>query len=210
MVTGRQLRFSQPVSWEPHIAVDAATHCPELNILHPQIDQRLLNVWADLREFSKVANEATRTNVKMTPGFFSRLSQTVPYRLLAVEFDLLSNSELLRLCMLIYAKGLLTPINGFGRQLTYIIDRIKFSLLGHQIPEKEGSAELLFWALFITELFIFEAFDKEWIREMAETTISFLNLRTWEQAKSVLKRYLWIDVTFDGRGKALFSQWVGK
>ncbi|CAH0027301.1 unnamed protein product [Clonostachys rhizophaga] len=207
LATGEQSRFFREVPWVPHIAADGATRCPELRHVCPDLDSRIQTIWADLREFSKAANDATRTNVKMTPGFFSRLSQSVPYRLLALEFDVASNSELLRLCMLAYVKYLLTPIKGFGRHLFYLAKRIKASLLAHQLVPGKGADGLIVWALFVVANSVYEDFDREWMQDMMGQAVSNLGLHTWEEIVPVLERYLWIRVTFEGPAKALYRQW---
>ncbi|VUC33514.1 unnamed protein product [Clonostachys rosea] len=207
LATGEQSRFFREVLWVPHIATDGATRCPELRHVCPDLDPRIQTIWADLREFSKAANEATRTNVKMTPGFFSRLSQSVPYRLLAIEFDVASNSELLRLCMLAYVKYLLNPIKGFGKHLVYLARRIKASLLAHQLVPGKQADGLIVWALFVVASSVYEDFDREWIQDMMSQAISNLALHRWEEISIVLERYLWIRVTFEGPAKALYRQW---
>ncbi|KAK4153794.1 hypothetical protein C8A00DRAFT_43359 [Chaetomidium leptoderma] len=91
--------------------------------LHQRPDPRLLNVWADIREFSKLANKSTTVHGTTMPReVVSRLATSVPHRLLrlrpegaqAFRHRKACLHELLRLCMLAYAKMLLIKLQGLG------------------------------------------------------------------------------------------------
>jgi len=94
---GHALRFSQDeeLSWSPQIArsrratrqfseLDAALlQFGESRVMTMRLDPRLLNVWADLREFSEMANSVTsRRGPKVPAKTASLLEQSVPHRLL--------------------------------------------------------------------------------------------------------------------------------
>ncbi|KAH7161360.1 hypothetical protein EDB81DRAFT_784556 [Dactylonectria macrodidyma] len=210
MSTGCGLKFPQEnISWSPQVAQGVlATKLPELSMIDPRPDPRLLHIWADLRVFSRAANEASVTGVKMSGAFFSRLNTSVPSRLIALRFDPASVPELLRLCMLAYMKSLLIQIDGLGPRMTHLVDGLTTALQAQQIPPAPEQARLLLWTLFIAKLSIFEDSDQDWLQEAMVQTVVSLDLRTWQQTRVVLKSFLWVDLVYNQPGKRLFDQWL--
>ena len=143
----------------------------------------------------------------MAPYFFSQLTTSVPHRLVSLQFDPTSLHELLRLCMLAYMKSVLIQIEGIGKKMTFLADRLKTALLAQQYPPHPEEAELLLWALFIAGLSIFEDFDRDWLRAAMGQAVLSLRLRTWAEARVVVKRFLWIDIVYEQPGKRLFEEW---
>lgn len=177
--------------------------------MHPRPDPRLLNIWADLQGFAAAANQATSFGMKMPSSLFIDVTSSAPYRLTHLELDQGSLAELLRLCMLAFLKTILTNIVGLGRHLTYLAGGLKGALLAQRHVHEPELNELLFWALFLTALAVFEDHDRDWIREMLEEEAAALGLRTWGDAGAVLKRYLWVDLVFEDTGEQLFNEWLG-
>ncbi|KAL2135127.1 hypothetical protein VTI74DRAFT_9720 [Chaetomium olivicolor] len=177
MALGSDLRFSQDsdISWSPQIAIDrSASRFPELKLvlrLHQRPDPRLLNVWADLREFSRLVNDATTRGMKVPGELVSQLA-LVPHRLIHLGPEGRdpggngSLHELLRLCMLAFVKVLLIKIRGVGRQMTFLAQglRMVFSAWFHcldlqhdrthdELPvELVSSQKLLLWGLFVVSV----------------------------------------------------------
>ncbi|KAH6900766.1 hypothetical protein B0T10DRAFT_36862 [Thelonectria olida] len=208
--TGQNLNFLQEnISWDPQVAhgIDV-TRLSELRMLNPPPDPRLLNIWADLRVFTRAANEATKTGVKMPPDFFSRVSSSVPFRLLALQFDPTSLPELLRLCMLAYMKSVLIQIDGLGPQIKHLADCLKGALLAHQLPPAPEFAKFFLWAFLVSTLSIFENLDQDWLRVAMVETAKSLSCRTWAETRVILKEFLWIDMIHNQRGKQIFDRWL--
>lgn len=205
LATGSPPRFFKAdVSWDASIALECATRCPELAILGKTetLDDRLLNVFADLREFSRAANQSTKTGVKMSPGFFNLLADTVPFRLLSLRYEPTSISEMLRLRMLAYTKGLLINTPGLGKSLVYLHTALKTALVA-QMPDH---GPFMLWAFFVAGLVVFEDFDREFIREVLVGVLNRLGILTWDAARAELKRFLWADLAYDEMGQRLFDE----
>ncbi|EAW17781.1 uncharacterized protein NFIA_077140 [Aspergillus fischeri NRRL 181] len=208
--TGSKLRFVEDISWGPHLAHGRlATRFPELKMVSPRPDTRLLNVWADIREFSTLANKATTTGVKLAVTSFLQFSRSAPYRLLSLQCAHPFH-ELLRLSMLAFLKPLLIQIPGIGRQMTYLAEKLKASLLEQTSPPLVEQASLLLWSLFVTCLSIFEEQDQEWLRALVVQTVHTLGLRTWADTRAVLKSFLWVDLMLDQAGERVFERCVYK
>ncbi|KAL2373783.1 hypothetical protein BDBG_02104 [Blastomyces gilchristii SLH14081] len=213
MGTGSTPRFIQgEVSWSPQIARGSTTtRFPELGTIHSQLDPKLLNIWADIREFSRAANKADETGVKMSKSLVSQFSTSIPYRLLHLQFDPLSLPELLRLCMLAYVKNLLVKIRSVGRKMASLANKLEVALRAQQFfPETSCEmAELLLWSTFVAAISIFDNFDAGWLQVLMVQTISTLGLGTWTEVRGVVKRFLWIDMIFDQPGMQVF-EWISR
>lgn len=194
-------------SWDPQVAhgVDAS-RLPELSMLNPQPDPRLLNVWADLRVFTKAANDATATGVKLPQDFFIKVGSSVPSRLLALQFAPTSLPELLRLCMLASMKSILIQIDGLGPRLRHLADGLRDALAAQQFPPEPEFAKLMLWALFVSTVAIFESCDQDWLRFAVAQIVASLGCSTWVDTRAILKEFLWIDMVYEKPGKKLFDQ----
>ncbi|KAK3290840.1 uncharacterized protein B0H64DRAFT_427390 [Chaetomium fimeti] len=149
MGLGHDLRFTadDDISWSPQIARgQSAGRFPELDAAvprHMRPDPRLLNVWADLREFSRLVNDASERRTKIHVQVMFRLRTSVPHRLLKLRLGgegvgVLSRGgvrvaggvprspvflhELLRLAMMAYAKMLLIKLHGIGKKMVVLVD----------------------------------------------------------------------------------------
>jgi hypothetical protein len=172
-----------------------------------------MNIWADLREFSRVANQATRSGTKMSTGFFCRLADTVPWRLTALRFDPASVSEMLRLCMLAYTRSMLTQIPGVGRHLSYLHQTLKPALIAHArraMAMGPEAARFLLWAVFVAAMTVFQDFDRDWVRELAVVSAGNSGVVDWGAARAVFGGFLWTDLVHHREGEQLFNQWLGK
>lgn len=161
MGLGHDLRFTRDddISWSPQIALGqgpgqsaAARRFPEIDAAvpaHMRPDPRLLNVWADLREFARLVNDAAATKVKIPIEVVFRLRTSVPHRLLKLRLDGSAGvalrrgggvvreglqreggvpcdptflHELLRLSMMAFAKMLLIKLHRIGRRMVVLVD----------------------------------------------------------------------------------------
>lgn len=179
-------------------------------MLQPRPEPRLLNTWADVRQFSLAANQATSTDIKLPPSLMKQLATSVPWRLTNLEYDLHTESqqELLRLCMLAFVKSMLVSMKGLGRGMKYLVNRMQTALLAQRDADDESMNKFLFWACFVAQVAIFEDMDQLWLLGMLIETSTALDLSTWEQARAVLKTYPWIDVIYDAPSETIFNDYL--
>lgn len=91
----KPLLFQRNISWNPYVATQHSTTKTPIHMLHPSTpDQRLVNVWLDLREFSRLANLALQTGRKMPGELFQEALISAQYRLLALGAEKHYNSPL--------------------------------------------------------------------------------------------------------------------
>lgn len=212
MATGAPLRFfdKDNISWGTQLAhgIDI-NRLPEVSSLSPRPDPRLLNIWADLRVFARAANEATQTGIKMPQAFFTKMTSTVPARLISLRghYDATSLSELLRLCMMAFLKSVLVQLDGLGAQMRALGDGLRVALealAGQILTHSCGLEKFFFWALFMSTLTIFEGLHgHDWLRTDLLRSTSGLGLRNWAETRSTLKSFLWIDMLYNKPGKLL-------
>jgi len=208
--TGRPVRYMpEKQSWSPAIAFDNARKFPDLSMIQPRPEPKLLNIWADVRQFALAANQATSTNVKMPPSMMKKLATSVPWRLTNLEYDLCSQPlhELVRLTMLAFVKSILASISGLGRAMKYVSYRSAAILQTQPRTQDRGMHALLLWTGFVAAVAIWEDLDdQEWlVRSLLDST-GALDLTKWAEVRAVLKGYPWIDIVYDQPAEAIFNK----
>ncbi|EAQ91790.1 predicted protein [Chaetomium globosum CBS 148.51] len=180
MGLGHDLRFTREdeLSWSPQIALGpgrSARQFPELDAAvppHMRPDPRLLNVWADLREFSRLVNEAAAGRTKIPIEVMFRLRTSVPHRLLRLRLegglgchpgsgvpgegggevprDAVFVHELLRLSMMAFAKMLLIKLHRIGRSMVVLVQGLTDVLTTWQVDlERSQAAHGRFWRALV-------------------------------------------------------------
>lgn len=229
MGLGQPLRFArdEDICWSPQIAGGrSAAHFPELSAaiaLHQRPDPRLLNVWADLREFSRLVNEATARGTKVPMEIVTRVATSVPHRLLRLKSadaddGNASLHEMLRVCLLAYAKMLLIKLSGIGKNMTVLAEALKGVLSAWHcnlqlvaasedgVGDTSGAWKLLLWGVFVASVSVFEDYTEPWLNRVLVQCLDTLGLRNWTETRDALKELLWIEVVFDKAGERLFWQ----
>ncbi|KAH6649230.1 hypothetical protein F5144DRAFT_500195 [Chaetomium tenue] len=174
MGLGHDLRFTREdeLSWSPQITpkpgpgrARLARQFPELDAAippHMRPDPRLLNVWADLREFSRLVNEAAACRTKIPIEVVFRLRTSVPHRLLRLRLegglgchlgrgvvgegggevprDAVFVHELLRLSMMAFAKMLLIKLHGIGKSMVVLVEGLTDVLTTWQVDLERSQA----------------------------------------------------------------------
>jgi hypothetical protein len=217
MGLGQDLRFFRDtdISWSPQIAQGrSAMRFPELTPAFPpqeRPDPRLLNVWADLREFSKLVNDAAAAGTKVPTETAAQLATSVPHRLLRLQIAPdeahAFPHELLRWCMLAYTKMLLIKLPGIGRKMTRLADGLRAVLTSAKAGP--SLSRLMLWGAFVASVSVFEGSDEEWLVDMIVQSLSTLGLQTWTETRAVLKGFLWIDLVFDRAAERMFDRCCG-
>ena len=217
MGLGHGLRFFRDtdISWSPQIAQGrSAARFPELTSAFPLLqrpDPRLLNVWADLREFSKLVNDAGAAGTKVPTETAAQLATSVPHRLLRLQIGLdeahAFQHELLRWCMLAYTKMLLIKLPGIGSKMTRLADGLRAVLTSAMADL--SLERLMLWGAFVAGVSIFEGLHDGWLVDILAQSLSTLGLQTWAETKAVLKTFLWIDLVFDRAAERMFDRCCG-
>jgi hypothetical protein len=212
------------VPWTPELARGlSAERFPELSdVLRwcpHRPDRRLLHVWADLRELSRLLNEG----FKLPSQVSANLAASVPFRLLRLRMkdddahaQTVDLHELLRLCMLACAKVLLVGFQNTTREMTLLADGLSLVLktwhsnLESSMDEiaRAAARKLLLWGLFVTSVSVFREGDNSGngLSQLLVRTVSNLGLGDWTKVRALLKGFLWIDIAFDKPAEIIFER----
>ena len=182
-------------------------------------DQRLINVWLDLREFSRSANLAFQTGNKFPGDLFQETVISVQYRLLALELGgtKCTLPEItVRLGMLAFSVATLLHIKGLPRNNKDLIARLSRCLksLSHTAQGQHIQHDqilvfqkLKLWFLFTAYVSLLdESEDEGLLVSTAAQVLASLRLKSWDGVREVMLSHIWIDWVQGGKGQALFQK----
>lgn len=214
LASGRRLQFVPAPSAGPATTLMTTAIPPELIHFEPPIDPAILHLWAETKNFSLIANQATTSQFRLPATLTSQLVTDLATPLLACldPGPETSISELLRLSLLAVLKRVLTPFSGYGKFLTYMTSRLRDNLLvlHNEVTNWKGElSPFMVWAGFVAAIAIFEEEEeRQWIGAMTRLGAADLEVGSWESVKALLSRFIWVDATFDHEGKKLYEAWL--
>lgn len=196
--------FSDELSWtvyldsSEHDLDTDSTSRNKISVFVQSLDWRLGNVFKDLREFSHLCNLAHQTGYKLRRHTFGEIIVSVLYRLLHLSFPDSLVDELMRLGMIIFSSVILLQRQKSHRA---ILDAFANSLnkIQHQLIDIPNS--ILFWLLTIWKSYVSEQIPKSQLEDWFEELVKRLTICDWEQARTLLKSIMWIDVLHDSKGE---------
>ncbi|KAK1830696.1 hypothetical protein QBC39DRAFT_101456 [Podospora conica] len=226
----KPLFFQQNISWNPYVATRDSTTTP-IHELHPSTpDQRLVNVWLDLQEFSRSANLAFQTGRKMRGELFQEALISAQYRLLALGAEKEYNSPLVErmaeMGMLAFSTVTFLQIQGlpmcmadFAAKLRCLLDSLAGrssspvlpTTIGQGLqptPPLSGDIEVFLkfklWLLFMGHISVLDQpKHHDLVSSCVWDTMTALGLSTWPAVRAVLMGHMWVDWTHNSKGKAL-------
>ncbi|OJJ50139.1 hypothetical protein ASPZODRAFT_139460 [Penicilliopsis zonata CBS 506.65] len=165
----------------------------ETNITEPiyGLDQQLHIVWSSMHHFCAIANLAGENKTRISPVLLQETMTSVMYRLLKMRFAADSRDEAVRLALLSFTSHVF--LQGQDSLFPPLIAPKRFPCL------KDIQPDLRLWLLFI------EGFAGSERRTCLQATLGECGLSTWRETREVLKRFLWIDILYERRGKLIFS-----
>ncbi|KAK5998039.1 hypothetical protein PT974_00409 [Cladobotryum mycophilum] len=128
--------FSDALSWEPFIwdggliggsSKFVGTN-EDVSVFIKTLDEKMINIWNDLREFAWISNLA-QTTYKLQPNTFSEIMVSVLYRLLNFSFPEGPILEAMRLAMTVFAAGIFFQWRGIRQRLSCLDDDLQGTLL---------------------------------------------------------------------------------
>lgn len=184
-------------------------------------DEKLYNVWNDLRAFCHLCNLASQTRYKLLPNTFSEIMASVLYRLLRLSSSSSSSSfeaeavpvlGAFRLGMTVFASQVFLQWRGMRqrqRRLDRDFKQALLPLLKQDLPtahaDPEATLGVIFWCLVISHTcFSSVARDASLSGHVAKIAKQ-LRLDTWKDAKQLLKNIMWIDLLHDKELASLFD-----
>ncbi|CAH0039396.1 unnamed protein product [Clonostachys solani] len=208
----RPIYFRDNISWEPYITGSSHTSLArfeddkELSRIIQSLDTRLYNVWTDLREFCQMANLGCQTGLKLPHGTFNEILLSVSYRLSHLAFDRSPALEAFRVGMLAFATSIFFSWPEL-RAINVSVNRaFQDALWKLRSSGDQFNPLLTFWVLMVWKVQVHkEAPEKLFADWFGEVKLS-IPIASWAEARAVMKRVLWIDILYDGQGKAEFNR----
>jgi hypothetical protein len=207
IATGRKpLFFADGISWRSYLAPDGtAARRTEIHDVLAAPDQRLVNVWVDMKEFCRAANIAFVTGCKLDPELFQEVMTSVQYRLLHLDFqestgDRPGWQEALRLSMLAFATTVFLKIRGVDIRYQNLAVRLKAAILSLDKPEDKARREMRLWIEVVAGIVLSQGPEGSGLKDC----LAGVDLKSWNEARVVLKDRLWIDCLHDKPGEAMY------
>ncbi|KAG9254838.1 uncharacterized protein F5Z01DRAFT_98501 [Emericellopsis atlantica] len=164
------------------------------------------NVWLDCKIFCDLANLAHQSGNLMRSEDFAEIMLSILYRLLHHSRMADVVQETLRLGMLAYITSIYLGETSIGiDQRRHLMHLFTSSLTKLEVNVETIPAPLGFWLLFIWHTLTSPpdaaAHLDAWLARLAEQ----LDVDDWEEARTLLKASLWINVLHDHMGKRVFD-----
>jgi hypothetical protein len=193
------------LTWRPYLADPARASVPPWRVLIDSPDIRLISVWHDLRELTVSLNLAHQTKRTISPVLFQEVLISVQYRLHHLLFNKNDIQETLRLIMLVFSASLFLDVHCRPWAYEHLAHALKDALRGLQSKTDGLHLELQLWLAFIVRMTVLtSAEDWLWLQGHMLTTMRALELKSWAEARQVLKSFLWADVLHDKRGEGIY------
>ncbi|KAJ4327192.1 hypothetical protein N0V84_002322 [Fusarium piperis] len=203
--------FNETISWDPYIASQGLIRgLKKVNILETEatafiktLDQRLANIWKDLREFAMLGNIAHQTSRKLQPNTFSEIMVSILYRSLALSFPESPIEDTLRVGMMAFTAAIFFRWRSMNQRQKYLEDMFRDTLSILKEASAKPPLGVLFWLLMIWHMTVSREDDMfaEWMYSIVQE----LGLSSWPKAQNALKSVLWIGCLFDSSGQQTFD-----
>jgi hypothetical protein len=193
-------------SWEPYLAKSKRlATTTQLDVLFKTVDERLMNLWLDLRELATAIDLAHQTRRRLSPVLFQETLLSVLYRLEGLAYDVHDRSEILRKTLLVFATTtfLFTGVTVHRQDLAKELEQFLHS---SNLWRDKQSLELSLWIIYVVGPGLDISHDRAWLYRKMLQTSRVLNLHSWPESRRLLKSFLWVDVVKNRSGEDFFNE----
>ncbi|KAK0741795.1 hypothetical protein B0T21DRAFT_345677 [Apiosordaria backusii] len=224
----KPLFFSEGFSWEPYLY--SQTHSvspnksnsstPTSDIMMPYItDPRLLNIYLDLREFSRAANLAIQIGTKIGAAEYLETLVSVQYRLLALQHECgdppvsTEDGKLLRVGMLAFTTTTFLHVKGLPFKFPHLQDQVRECCQG--LDTQKHSKKLELWFLFVAYISALgkngTEEDERMLVEKGREIATGMKAQWkgkigWNEVRKVLIEVMWIDWVHSEYGRVFLDK----
>ncbi|KAK4182578.1 hypothetical protein QBC35DRAFT_395685 [Podospora australis] len=222
----KPLFFSEGFSWDAYLHKPKPSEAsqptaPSHTTTLFDRDQRLLNVYFDLQEFSRAANIAFQTGVKMGGAQFQETLVSVQYRLLALQHEHDSIHKpfpemLVSLGMLAFSTTTFLQIRALPQKYHHLEKQLRDAVQALRTNDAEESQQeqveltrLKLWFLMVACISVLGGPEDEAVLIPAtKEVLGKLGLLTspWSEVRDVLREIMWIDWVHSNYGQAFFRK----
>lgn len=203
--------FRDAIFWDAYVANNEVDRARNVAVKYDAVsrfvltlDPKLVNVWKDLKEFSRLANLAVQTSYKLPPNRFSEIMVSILYRLLSLSFTNSPVEEAVRLGAITYAAAVFFRWRTM-RQRQECLDRMFQSAL-KAARTSPVPPQITFWLLVVWYTCTLEDLDRGFLTAWLDEIMVQLSVNDKEQARQVLKSVMWIDCLFDASVDVVLSR----
>ncbi|KAI0410435.1 hypothetical protein F5X98DRAFT_359577 [Xylaria grammica] len=168
-------------------------------------DNQLTSAWNTMSDFCSIINLAAVSNQRITVDLFLRSMASVMYRLINMQFEPSSVSEIIRLGLLCFCCGVFLQWQRLGTSYPQLASSVKnifvrLNVMGLLMPQR-----LALWLLMVGSVSVLTDSDSDWIQPQLRHAAASLELQSWNQVRKVLSEFMWIDMVHGKAGKRVFE-----
>lgn len=162
-----------------------------------RLDERLTNIWNDLKEFSQICNLASQTPHKLSPNIFSEIMISIYYRLLSLKFQDDPAADAVRVAMMAFGAGIFFQWRGIKQRLAFLDNLSQTSLLNLHKSQIRLPPLFTLWLLVVQVSAFSQLPPANDLRLWVDDTVSQLHISDRKQGRQMLKSVMWIDYCHD-------------
>jgi hypothetical protein len=209
MATGRAplLVCAVDVNWSRMLAdVDDKRWALPDGLSTLPIDIKLLDLWADLKCFTVLANLAFQTGRKLKPEVLQETLTSVMYRAALLDVSPHPVICALHLGILAFCSTVFLQANGLKARLGHLTKQLRQGIYAMDDTEQDTPRVVKLWCLVFTGLSTVTNPDEEWFLPHVRDQAKREGAKSWNQLRPLLKKFLWIDALHDRDGKVLYNR----
>lgn len=162
----------------------------------------LSRAWDTTRTFCSLLNYAAESKRKIPQETLLNTMASVMYRLLNLEFAFGSLDETVRLGLLGFCAHVFLQWSRVRLPPHHLSEAYKDCLLSLRDPIPP---QMSLWLLLIGHISLFSEEDEPWLKPWLRTILYLCGATSWEEARVIMKAYLWIDFVQDEVGAEAFD-----
>lgn len=165
------------------------------------MDEKLVKVWDDLREFCRITNLAHETSRKISTSLFNEALISTFYKLLNLSYPTEPLSEALRVGMLAFGVTIFLSSKEVKQPYASLIESYRNALLELKRGSAEMPSSITLWLLLLWNTLISPQSGLDFSRGWLGEVLVSLNIRSWIEIRKVLKDIMWVDFMHDEPGR---------
>ncbi|KAK3375797.1 hypothetical protein B0T24DRAFT_664915 [Lasiosphaeria ovina] len=179
--------------------------CP-ISTFPDSIDSGLARAWQALADFSAVINYAAGAGKCIPTETFRDAMAAVMYQLLDLgggRFEPGSSAEAVRLALLAFAANVFLQWKIMGAGYAHLTAAFRSCFA--QLAPSRVDPRLLVWLLMVGAVSVLDTPEDAWLRMLLYANVRLCDVESWEDMRRLLGSFMWIGMTQDKPGKAMFQ-----
>lgn len=215
------LFFSDDIEWETFLVntnlirnqrkiVDDDRSLKVTAFIKDNLDARLYNLWADLREFSRVAHLACQTGGSLDPSMVNEAMVSTMYRLLHLSFPKSTTNQTLQLGSLAFAASIFLKGQADSRSHQRLAAKLRSALFRTDKASTVMPPEIRLWLLMILVYVSPPSVEDLWLVKMVDKVVYETKVACWLDALVMLKSVMWIDSLHNSFSKIIIEKSISR